>query len=189
MSIQKVVDKILFDAKSEANAIVSTAEERSAKMLAESVLRGENARKETEKESLAKRESILEKRAADARLACAKIVLEEKRSVIDAVYALALQKLLALPKEDAVILCENLLCQYAEMGDTVYFAQNFKYAETVETLPVCKEKGLTFAKEKIAIDGGMRLVGKVADKDLSFGALLSADRDEHQAGLAKALFK
>ena len=189
MSIQNVVDKILFDAKAEANAIVTAAKERSAKLLAESVSRVENSRRELEEETQRKTESILEKRAADARLACAKILLEEKRAVLDAVYALALQKLLALSKEDAVRMCDNLLCRYAETGDTVHFAENFKYAEAVMALPVCKEKGLQFAKERIAIDGGMRLIGKLADKDLSFGALLNADRDEHQASLATAIFK
>ena len=189
MSIQNVVDKILLDAKAEASAIVTAAEERSAKLLAESTLRVENTRKEVEEETQKKAGSILEKRAADARLACAKIVLEEKRAVIDAVYALALQKLLALNKEDAVRMCDNLLCRYAETGDTVYFAENFKYTDAIVSLPVCKEKNLQFAKERIAIDGGMRLIGKIADKDLSFGALLSADRDENQASLAAALFK
>ena len=189
MSIQNVVDKILLDAKAEANAIVTAAEERSAKLLAESALRMENARKEVEEETQKKAESILEKRAADARLACAKILLEEKRATIDAVYELALQRLLSLAKEDAVRMCNQLLCRYAETGDTVYFAENFKYADAVVALPVCKEKSLQFATERMAIDGGMRLVGKIADKDLSFGALLNADRDENQASLATALFK
>ncbi len=189
MSIQKVVDKILSDANEEAIAIVGSAEEKSAKMLADSSLRAEKTREAVEKEALEKVESVFEKRAADARLECAKILLKEKRTVVDAVYALALQKLIALGKEDTLLMCKNLLEKYAEAGDTVYFAENFKYAAEVERLPVCEKKGLRFAKERLPLDGGMKLIGDVADKDLSFGALLAADKDECQATLAKALFK
>ena len=189
MSIQKVVDKILSDANEEAIAIVGSAQDQSAKMLAESSLRAEKTREAVEKDTLEKVESIFEKRAADARLECAKILLVEKRAVVDAVYALALQNLIALSKEDTLCMCKNLLEKYAETGDTVYFAENFKYASEVERLPVCEKKGLHFAKQRISMDGGMKLVGEIADKDLSFGALLAADKDEYQATLAKALFK
>lgn len=189
MSIQKIVDKILSDANEEAIAIVGSAQDKSAKMLADSSLRAEKTREAVEKDTLEKVESIFEKRAADARLECAKIRLIEKRTVIDAVYALALQKLIALNKEDTLCMCKNLLEKYAETGDTVYFAENFKYGAEVERLPVCKEKGLRFAKERLAIDGGMKLVGEIADKDLSFGAMLATDKDAYQATLAKALFK
>ena len=189
MSIQKVVDKILSDANEEETSIVCSAQERAAKMLADSSIRAEKMREEVEKDTLEKVESIFEKRAADARLECAKILLEEKRTVVDAVYALALQKLVALGEEDTLCMCKNLLEEYAETGDTVYFAQNFKYAAEVERLPVCAQKGLRFAKERLSIDGGMKLVGSIADKDLSFGALLASDKDKYQATLAKALFK
>ena len=42
---------------------------------------------------------------------------------------------------------------------------------------------------RLDLDGGMRLVGKVSDKDLTYGALLAADKDANQANLAKELFK
>ena len=36
---------------------------------------------------------------------------------------------------------------------------------------------------------GLRLQGKTCDKDLSYGALLLADRDEYQSALAEKLFR
>ena len=47
----------------------------------------------------------------------------------------------------------------------------------------------TIAKESQEIGGGLRLIGKVSDKDLSFKALVLADRDKNQASLARELFK
>ena len=100
----------------------------------------------------------------------------------------ALARLLALGEEDGLQLFGGLLERYAENGDTVYFAENFRFVDKLVLHPVVEEKGLRFSRERIQIDGGMRLVGKVSDKDLSFGALLAADKDENQAQLAKALF-
>ena len=59
----------------------------------------------------------------------------------------------------------------------------------VEILPIVKEKGLKLAPESAEIDGGFRLKGTVSDKDLSYGALLAADRERYQAELAREIFK
>jgi hypothetical protein len=51
------------------------------------------------------------------------------------------------------------------------------------------EKGLTVAEKTEDFSGGIRLRGKISDKDLSYGALLLADREENQAKIAAELFK
>ena len=189
MSVQNIVEKIVFDANAEAQAIVAEAESKSAKLLADSALRAEKLRGETETEVQRKIESIFEKKAADARLESAKLQLKEKRKAVDAVYAFALDRLVSLSKEDTLKLASVLLEKYAEEGDELYFAENFKYADEVKILPIVKAKGLKLAKDRLKLDGGMRLIGKVSDKDLSYGALLATDREAHQADLARELFK
>lgn len=189
MSIQNIVDKILSDAQAEADATLAAAESQAAKLLGQAASEAEQQRRDTEREVAEKTQSVLEKRAADARLESAKIHLQEKRKAVDAVYALALQSLVALSKEDALRLATTLLEKYAEEGDELFFAENFKYADEVSILPVVKTRKLVVAKERLPIDGGMKLVGRVSDKDLSFGALLATDKDAHQAELAKRLFK
>jgi hypothetical protein len=86
-------------------------------------------------------------------------------------------------------LAGRLLEDYAETGDRLYFAQNFAYASEVASLPVVKAKSLVVESERLAISGGMRLIGVKADKDLSYTALLEADKEEYQASLAVELFK
>ena len=189
MSTQSIVERILSDAEKEAEAIVNAAEKNAAAILAEASSRAEIARRAVEAESKVRAESILEKKSADARLECAKILLKEKRKVLDAVYALALQRLLALDKETCIRLYETLLTEYAETGDTVCFADSFKYEKEVSILPIVEQKGLNISAERLAIAGGMRLIGKVSDKDLSFEALLATDKENFQAELAKSLFK
>ena len=189
MGTEQIVNKILFDAKEGAAAIIADAESKAAKLLADASLRAESLRATTETEVAEKRKSILEKRAADARLDGAKLLLKEKRKVLDAVYDEALGRLLESSKEEQIRLIDTLLKAYAEEGDEVCFANNFRYAEEVKILPIVKEKKLVFAKEGVALDGGLRLRGKISDKDLSFGALLAADRENYQAELAAKIFK
>ena len=108
---------------------------------------------------------------------------------MDAIYAMALSRLQTLEKEDCLRLTARLLEAYAETGDEIFFAENFAYVEAAAKLPIVGQKSLKIAEERLPIDGGMRLKGAKADKDLSYGALLAADRDENQAALAAKLFK
>lgn len=189
MSMQLVVDRILLDAKAEATAIVEEAENKAKALLSTVSARAENEKNAVEAEMQAKKESVLEKKRAAARLDSAKILLGEKRKTLDAIYRSALSRLQTLEKEECLRLATRLLETYAENGDEIYFAENFAYAKEVSLLPIVQTKSLKIAKERLPLDGGMRLKGEKSDKDLSYGALLSADRDENQATLAKKLFK
>lgn len=188
MSEQAIVEKIISDAENEAKAIISDAEKK-----AEATVAAANARagKRMAGEKLAaekKAESILEGKAATARLDCAKIMLGEKRAVVDGIYARALKELLEISKADALRLFERLLTGYAEEGDEIVFADNFRYAEDAAKLPVVKEKKLRVSPRRADIDGGCLLIGRSSDKNLSYSALLAVDREENQASIAARVF-
>lgn len=189
MSTQSIIDKIISDAKAEAESIIQSAEEKARGIMEKASANAEELRKETETSVRAQTQSIQEKKEASARLECAKILLAEKRKVLDCVYKMALDELLSLDKESTVKLASILLEKYAEKGDTLYFAENYKYVDAVVLLPVIQEKGISVSTERIRLDGGMRLVGKTADKDLSYGAILNADKERYQAEIAKKLFR
>ena len=188
MSKELIRERILSDAQKETMEILASAEEKAAAIIAEANLRAQKEKEETEKEVKEKADSVYEKRAAAARLESSKILLAEKRKVLDNVYALALERLVSLDLEQALALSERLLKAYAEEGDEILFAENFKYAKEVALLPVVSERNLSVSKDCIKLDGGFLLKGKKADKDLSYGALLKADKDEHQAELAREIF-
>ena len=188
MSEQAIVEKIIADAEKEAQAIIADAEKK-----AEGTLLAANARAERRKQGEAaasekRAESILEGKAATARLDCAKILLGEKRAVIDEVYARALKEMQNLSKGEELHLFERLIEEFSEEGDEVLFAQNYKYAEEASKLDIVKEKKLKVSAKRADIDGGILLVGKNSDKNLSYSALLAADREEHQASIAAKIF-
>lgn len=188
MGKEEIVARILADAQSEAETIQKEAEAKAEQIVS---LAAEAARLEEERtrsEARKKADAVLEGKRAAARLDCAKILLGEKRRVIDAVYEEALTQLLALGKEETLALFGRLLEMYAEEGDEVYAAGNCKYSDEIKTLPAVKEKRLTVSSLPAEIDGGLLLCGKKADKDLSYASLLAEDRQEHQAEIAMDLF-
>lgn len=189
MSTQNIIDKIIADANTEAETIIKTAEDKAKGVIENANTEAERIRKETEQSVLAQTQSILEKKEASARLESAKILLAEKRKVLQCIYKMALDELVALDKESTVQLASSLLEKYAEEGDVLYFAQNYKYVDEVCRLPIVKTRKITVSNERISLDGGMRLIGKTADKDLSYGSILEADKQRYQADIAKKLFQ
>ena len=188
MSAQDIVARILSDANAEADEIVKNAELGAQKIVGEATAYAERVREDTAREVDERAQSLMEKRAADARLECAKILLTEKRKALDSVYALAMQRLVSLSKEDALCLYATLLECYAEDGDEIRLSQDCKYEADIASLPVIEKKHLTISSIRVPMQGGMLLTGEKSDKDLSFHALLSADKDENLATLAKELF-
>jgi hypothetical protein len=81
------------------------------------------------------------------------------------------------------------LKEYADENDEIVFAEKYPYADDASRLPVIGEKKLKIPEKRAKIDGGFMLCGLISDKDLSFDALLQADRDEYQAEIAAELFK
>lgn len=188
MSEQAIVERIISDAKTEAEGIIADAQRKAEETVTQANIKAERNLKGTEAEIKERVNGIFEVKAAAARLDCAKIMLGEKRAVIDEIYSRALSKLVGLGKADALSLAEKLLSSYAEEGDEIVFAENYKYAKDVSALPVVKTKKLKVSKASAEIDGGFILLGKSSDKDISFGSLLKADREEHQAKIAADLF-
>ncbi len=188
MGREEIVARILSDAQAEAEGIVKAAKERAESIVrtAEETANAEIA--EAEKEANARAKLITDGKAATARLDSRKVILSEKRRVVDGIYFRALVTLCCLEKHEAVLLAEKLLKDNSEKGDEIVFSENFAYADNVAALPVVRERQLTVSEERPKLSGGFILRGKYSDKDLTYGAILSADREEHQAEIARAVF-
>ena len=189
MSKESIVERIISDAEKEAENIIAQAETRAAQTVQEADLRAERKLTGVKAEVAQKVKAILDGKAATARLDGAKAELAEKRRVIDVVYKNALEALIALDKKTSLQLADRLLSEFADEGDEIVFAANYKYCAEVSKLDVVKEKKLKISNGKPAIDGGFILKGKNSDKDVSYGALLQFDREEYQAEIAAAVFK
>ena len=188
MNEQAIVERIISDAEKEAREIIADAEKKAEATVAEAAQRAERNKQGVRAEVSERVQSILDGKAATARLDCAKIQLGEKRGVIDEIYARALKQLNGITEAEALYLAGRLLTAYAEQGDEIVFAANYRYAQKVAGLGIVKQKGLKVSAGQAALDGGFMLVGKNSDKNLSYGAILAADREQHQAEIAAKLF-
>ena len=189
MSKQEIIDRILADADAESSSIVAEAEAKASKMLADAEAYAANERAETKLECEAYAKDVMEKRQAAARLECAKIELAAKRKVLDYAYTVALSKLKERSLEEPTAFYAWLLEKYAETDDVVYFAKDFAYVDAVAKLPVFAAKSLTVASERADIDGGVLLVGKKADKDVSLAALIARDKELNLSKVAAEIFE
>ncbi len=188
MGRDDLVARILSDAQASAEETVRAARARAEEILAAAEAQCKREREETEREAEEQGKRIRDGKAAMARLDSAKIRLAERRRVLDAVYLRALAALLCLERREAVSLSERLLREYAEEGDEIVFSKEFPYCGEVAKLSVAVQKKLTVSEERPDLGGGFVLRGKTSDKDVSYRALLAADREAHQAEIARALF-
>ncbi len=188
MGKEAIADRIISDANKAAEEIINNAEKSAAGIIAQAEKDCERAKLGVRAEVAEKSKAIADGKAASARLDGAKILLAEKRRVVDAVYESALKRLKSLEKSKALKLAGALLEQYAEKGDEIVFAADYAFKSDVAQLGAVKEKGLKVSAKTADISGGFILIGKNSDKDVSFSALLAADREEHQAELAAGIF-
>ncbi len=193
MSVESIVERIRSDGKTEAEAILAAGKRKADETENGAKAEAERLRRETESDVEKRAAAVAAHFAATARLDVKKIMLAARKKAVENVYAEAKKRLIDLGEEETLALFNRLLCLYAEEGDAVIFADGFRYAEEVKLLPVFGEKklkavsdGAVFAGVKI--DGGLYLAGETADKDLSFDALLKADREENESRIAAELF-
>lgn len=193
MSVESIVERIRSDGKTEAEAILAAGKRKAEETENGAKAEAERLRRETESDVEKRAAAVAAHFAATARLDVKKIMLAARKKAVENVYAEAKKRLIHLGEEETLTLFNRLLCLYAEEGDAVIFADGFRYTEGVKLLPVFAEKKLKAVSDGAAfagvkIDGGLYLAGKTADKDLSFDALLKADREENESRIAADLF-
>ena len=193
MSVESIVERIRSDGKTEAEAILAAGKRKAEETENGAKAEAERLRRETESDVEKRAAAVAAHFAATARLDVKKIMLAARKKAVENVYAEAKKRLIDLGEEETLALFNRLLCLYAEEGDAVIFADGFRYTEGVKLLPVFAEKKLKAVSDGAAfagvkIDGGLYLAGKTADKDLSFDALLKADREENESRIDAELF-
>lgn len=193
MSVESIVERIRSDGKNEAEAILAAGKRKAEETENGAKAEAERLRRETESDVEKRAAAVAAHFAATARLDVKKIMLAARKKAVENVYAEAKKRLIHLGEEETLTLFNRLLCLYAEEGDAVIFADGFRYTEGVKLLPVFAEKKLKAVSDGAAfagvkMDGGLYLAGKTADKDLSFDALLKADREENESRIAAELF-
>jgi V/A-type H+-transporting ATPase subunit E len=195
MEAEQVVEKILADAKTEAEKIQNQAQEKEAVEQAGYDEQLDGYRKQTEILSQKAAENKKLHLLAAARMQNARDLLAEKRKILDEVFTQARGQLLNLPDDQYRQLITNLMLKAVETGDEeVIIDKNEKRIDQQlinqvnEQLPSGGKGNLTLSEERKDLGGGFILKHGKIKNNASLEVLLTQARRELEIELAKELF-
>ena len=195
MDAEQVVEKILADAKAEAENIKKQADEKQAAEQAKFDEKLNEYGKQTK--SLAERLGNEEKLhlLAAARMDIAKEKLAEKNKILDEVFEQARQNLQNLPDEQYRDLITKLMLDAVETGDEeVIIDKNEtrideKFINRInQKLGPDRKAGLKLSEERRQLGAGFILIRGRILNNVSLEVLLAQARKELEIDLAKELF-
>jgi len=195
MDSAQVVEKILSEARAEADRILSEAKEKVA--AEESSLKSTLAdyRKESESLAAAAGEEKKSRMLANGRMELRKEELFVRQGLLDEVFEKAGEQVIALSDEAYCKLMESLLLQAVETGnEEVVVGKNESRLDRSFVKRVNRDLGpgfkgnLQFAQDRADISGGFILRRGKVQTNVSVEVLVSQARQELEMELAATLF-
>ncbi|MBW7992552.1 MAG: hypothetical protein FVQ84_21405 [Planctomycetes bacterium] len=196
MEAEQVVEKILADARAEANKIKKQADDKET---------GEQDKLSQQLDEYKKQTQILARQAGEdknshilaaARMNIAKEYLAEKRTILDEVFEQARQQLLNLPDEEYQALIKKLLLEAVETGDeeVVVDTNEGRISEELikevnQQLGSDRKSSLKLSDQRQNLGAGFILTRGKIKTNVSIEVLLDQARKELEIQLAKELFE
>lgn len=188
---QKIIDKILSDAKHDAGEMLSEALKKAEALVAAKQSEAAAEYDISVEEARKAGEEVVRRRLTVADLEVKKLLLSAKKQAVDEAFEESLKKLLALPKEEYTALVGSMIASAADDGDVVVISENDKNVLTKAVFDKVSAKigkKLTLSDTLGNFRGGVMLLGKGVDKNLTFESELALLRDEVEPEVAKIMF-
>lgn len=188
---QKIIDKILSDATHDAGEMLSEALKKAEALVAAKQAEADAEYDISVEEARKAGEEVVRRRLTVADLEVKKLLLSAKKQAVDEAFEESLKKLLALPKEEYTALVESMIASAADDGDVVVISENDKNVLTkavFDKISAKIGKMLTLSDTFGNFRGGVMLLGKGVDKNLTFESELALLRDEVEPEVAKIMF-
>ena len=184
-----IIKRIKSDAEKKAKNIVDSAEKSADERIADARSWAKEYEKTQEKVLSSDAKEIVKRRLTVAELDVRKIILKAKQDTIGEVLGETYEMLCSLKKAEYLKLIEKLISDAAENSDEIVLSSDGVIkAEDVKKLGVYSEKNLTVAKKAGDFKGGVYLVGKTCDKDLTFKAIIENGKDGFVSEISEELF-
>ena len=188
---QKIIDKILSDAKHDAGEMLSEALKKAEALVAAKQAEADAEYDLSVEDARKAGEEVVRRRLTVADLEVKKLLLSAKKQAVDEAFEESLKKLLALPKEEYTALVGSMIASAADDGDVVVISENDKNVLTkavFDKISAKIGKKLTLSDTFGNFKGGVMLLGKGVDKNLTFESELALLRDEVEPEVAKIMF-
>ena len=196
MNAQAILDKILEDAKENASAVLKDANDRAGAMRKATEERIATARANTEARAHEDAQAAAVRMGRMAELDERKLLLKDKRDMMERAFSLPLDKMKSMPAKEARAFLLSTLTELAD-GDEqlVVGAQSDGWmdasflAQANAALTAAGKPGkLTLAKEKRPGVSGVILARHDTEIHCTYQALLDSRRLELEAQVAQTLF-
>ena len=195
MEAEQVIDKIISDAKAEADKLLKQAADKQAAEQADADQKladyNEHTRSLVEKAAEDEKAHIL----AAARMQIAKDLLAEKRKVLDEVLDKARENVMGLPDDDYKKLMAKLIADAVETGDEEVILDagetrlDTEFNQGVNhSLGPGSRGNLKLADQKLNLGAGFVLRRDKIKTNVSIDVLLDRARKDLEIELAKDLF-
>ena len=184
MPAEKIVEKILFDAKAQVKEIENEAKDTCISLQRESAKKIEQDKKDVVKKANLQGKSIKLNYKTLAGLDSKKLQLNAKQEIILEVQNKAIDVLYNMEKEDAIGLVEKLIA-FADVGDTLKIDFKNVTLTDVKKLKEIKEKKLKVEKGD---EKGVFFEGKVCDKNFTLAELVLQKYNEQEKKYNDILF-
>lgn len=196
MNAQAILDKILQDAKESVSATLRDADDRAKEMEAAADKRIAAARAKTEAQARQDAEAATARMQRMAELDERKLLLADKRRMMDRAFELALAKMKAMPAKQARAFLLDALTELAEGGETLivgadndgWMDDQFLQDANAALAAKGKTAALTLGSEKRKGVSGLILAKHDTEINCTYEAFLTSERLEMEAQVAQTLF-
>ena len=196
MNAQAILDKILEDAKENASAVLKDANDRAGAMRKATEERIATARANTEARAHEDAQAAAVRMGRMAELDERKLLLKDKRDMMERAFSLALDKMKAMPAKEARAFLLSTLTELADGDEELSVGAESDggmdkafLADANAALTAAGKPGkLTLAKEKRAGVSGLILARHDTEIHCTYQALLDSRRLEMEAQVAQMLF-
>lgn len=191
---EKLVERILADARAEAEQAAAAAQAETEKIKELAVHDVQEAEQGFEARAKKAAEDILERSRTNAELDSRKYALRSKRAVMDEAFKAALDGLNALSGERRDGLLVALARENAMGGEAIAPAAADEarikalLGDINAAVTADGRAPLTLGEKAASIGGGFLLLGKGYEMNCSFEAMLGDVREAEESSVAKILF-
>ncbi|MGB6371321.1 MAG: V-type ATP synthase subunit E [Atribacterota bacterium] len=197
MTIKDINNKIISDAKIQAERIIAQTEDNANNIIKKGEKEADNIKNiilyKNNQEASLKKSKIL----TEAKLEAKKTILLEKQKIIEDVFGKALESILKLSDKDYHCFIKKLILDNIEIGDETIFIGSSDQRKISESfiedinkeLKSKGEKGeLKLSTSYLPIKGGVIIGSGKIRKNISLELLLKDVREESEMQISKILF-
>ena len=187
-----LTDKIIEEAQAKAAALIKSAEEEAAKHLSRVKASAAADRESAAAEARAQAKGLIEHRMSLSGLEIKREELKARRNAVDNVFADAVKRMCERDGDEYVSIVSRMIKKHGQDGDVVLRGRGDEKRITKETVAdIAKAMKIKLGLSDGVGDftGGVMLIGKHSDKNLTFDSIFGALREDIEPEIARILFK